>query len=103
MPATWSSLPSQETALVGTVRGETMEGDSVMVRRLAVLPQVRRSGIARALMSALEESYPDARRFELFTGAGLEGAVHLYESLGYTLMEPRKITDFPLIYMEKCR
>jgi GNAT superfamily N-acetyltransferase len=90
--------------LVGTVRGETLEDDSViMVRRLAVLPEARGAGIARKLMGALEAAYPEAGSFELFTGDGAVGAVRLYESLGYHLTEPRYVMDFPLIYMEKCR
>lgn len=88
---------------IGTVRGETLEDATVMVRRLAVLPSFRNAGVARALMRALEAAYPDARRFELFTGAGEEGAVRLYESLGYSLMEPRELMGFPLVYMEKRR
>ena len=89
--------------LVGTVRCETLEGNSVMARRLAVLPESRRTGIAHALMSALEAAYPQARRFELFTGAGAVGAVRLYESLGYHLIDPPHPMEFPLVYMEKCR
>ena len=89
--------------LVGTVRGETMDSGSVMVRRLAVLPQFRGQGIARALMQALETAYPDAKRFELFTGADLRAPVRLYESLGYSHMEPHDTGGFPLVYLEKCR
>jgi len=75
----------------------------VMVRRLAVLPDVRGRGIARALMCALEEAYPRAERFELFTGAMAEGPIALYTSLGYHLIEPREDMGFPLVWFEKCR
>ena len=88
--------------LVGTVRGERMDGGSVMVRRLAVLPAWRGRGIARALMLELERAYPDTNRFELFTGAGAIGPLGLYESLGYRLMEPRETGNVPLVYLEKC-
>jgi predicted N-acetyltransferase YhbS len=89
--------------LVGTVRGETMEHDSVMVRRLGVTPGHRGAGIARALMLALEHAYPDALRFELFTGAMAAGPIALYESLGYAMMQPREAGDVPLVWLEKCR
>lgn len=90
--------------LVGTVRGENMDSESVTVRRLAVLPKYRGRGAARALMRQLEAAYPHARRFELFTGAEIGNAVALYESLGYTLMEPRDIDGgVPFVFMEKCR
>lgn len=89
--------------IVGTVRGETMEGGDVMVRRLAVLPAFRGAGIARRMMRALEDAYPQVARFELFTGAEAAGPLALYESLGYRLMEPRETMGFPLVYLEKRR
>jgi GNAT superfamily N-acetyltransferase len=90
-------------AIVGTVRGETMDSGDVMVRRLAVLPANRGAGIARRLMLALEAAYPDVSRFELFTGADARAPLALYESLGYQLFEPSEAVDFPLVYLEKCR
>lgn len=89
--------------VVGTVRGESLEGGGLMVRRLAVLPEARQRGIARALMRALEDAYPEAQRFELFTGAMASGPIALYESLGYRLIEPREDMGFPLVWFEKCR
>jgi len=89
--------------IVGTVRAEGLEGGGVMARRLAVLPEARGHGIARSLMRALEDSYPDAQRFELFTGAMATGPIALYESLGYKLVEPREDMGFPLVWFEKCR
>ncbi|HEY5540501.1 MAG TPA: GNAT family N-acetyltransferase [Coriobacteriia bacterium] len=89
--------------IVGTVRGESLQGGSVMVRRLAVVPDARRRGLARALLRALEDAYPDACRFELFTGAMASGPIALYKSLGYRLIEPREDMGFPLVWFEKCR
>ena len=90
-------------AIVGTVRGETMGSGDLMVRRLAVLPDCRGTGIARGLMAALEAAYPEARRFELFTGAEAAAPLALYESLGYRLMKSRATPDVPLVYLEKHR
>jgi len=90
-------------AVVGTVRGETLDDDGVMVRRLAVLPERRGTGIARGLMLALEDAYPAASRFELFTGAEAVGPIALYTSLGYRIVESRRDMGFPLVYLEKCR
>lgn len=70
-------------ACVGTVRGETMPDGTLMVRRLAVLPDARGLGIGRALLRALESAYPDSTRFELFTGELSGAALSLYESVGY--------------------
>ena len=90
-------------AVVGTVRGETLDDGGVMIRRLAVLPEQRGFGIARSLMLALEDAYPAASRFELFTGAEAVGPIALYTSLGYRVIEPRREMGFPLVYLEKCR
>jgi GNAT superfamily N-acetyltransferase len=92
-----------EGIVVGTVRGETMSSGDIMVRRLAVLPSHRGHGIARDLMLALEGAYPDARRFELFTGADAAGPLALYESLGYQLMKQSDEVGVALVYLEKCR
>jgi GNAT superfamily N-acetyltransferase len=89
--------------LVGTVRAESIAGGGVMVRRLVVLPEARGRGLAKALMRALEDAYPEATRFELFTGAMAAGPIALYESLGYRLIEPREDMGFPLVWFEKCR
>ena len=95
--AEWDHTP------VGTVRGETLSDGSVMVRRLAVLPGFRRHGLARRLMAELENAYPGATRFELFTGADAKAPIALYESLGYSEFEPVAAPDFPLVYLEKRR
>lgn len=90
--------------LVGTVRGHLQEDGSVLVRRLAVLPDARRKGIARALMAVLEAAYPDAARFELFTGIDTLPAIALYESLGYVrVREQEQVPGVTIVYLEKRR
>jgi ribosomal protein S18 acetylase RimI-like enzyme len=89
-------------AAVGTVRGETMDGGDLMVRRLAVLPEARGRGIGRALLVALEAAYPDAPRFELFTGNSSDAALGLYESLGYVRTRSHEVAPgVELVTLEK--
>jgi ribosomal protein S18 acetylase RimI-like enzyme len=89
---------------VGTVRGHMQPDGSVIVRRLAVLPEARRTGVARALMSTLEAAYPAAPRFELFTGVGTAPAIALYESLGYErVREEEQMPGVRIVYLEKRR
>jgi ribosomal protein S18 acetylase RimI-like enzyme len=88
--------------LVGTVRGESKRDGTLIVRRLAVLPQFRRLGIARALLVTLEAAYPDAPRFELFTGNLNGAALGLYEGLGYVRTGTREIAPgVELVTLEK--
>lgn len=87
---------------IGTVRGETMPDGTIMVRRLAVLPDVRGLGIGRALLVALEAAYPQAVRFELFTGDRSGMALGLYESLGYLHIGTTEIAPgVTLVSLEK--
>lgn len=87
--------------VVGTVRGCSNAEKTVEVGRLAVDERALRRGIARALMTALESSFPDAKRFELFTGAEARAPLALYEQLGYHVFrsgDPR----YPfLVWLEK--
>ncbi len=76
---------------VGTVRGETIPDGTLVVRRLAVLPEARRLGMGRAMLLALEAAYPEAARFELFTGELNGAALGLYESLGYMRTGSREV------------
>jgi predicted N-acetyltransferase YhbS len=90
--------------IIGTVRGETLADGSIMVRRLGVDAEWRGQGIARELMIALEAAYPDASRFELFTGSLSTGALALYKSLGYQYVRTETIAaGVDLLHFEKSR
>lgn len=86
--------------IVGTVRGR-LKGDTVEVGRLAVGTEHLHRGIGTALMTALEEAYPEASRLSLFTGAGAVAPLALYEKLGYRLTKSRTIGSVPLVWLEK--
>lgn len=89
-------------ALVGTVRGETRPDGTIVVRRLAVVPEARGLGIGRALLVALEANYPYASRFELFTGDLNHAALGLYESLGYERIGTLEVAPgIELVTLEK--
>lgn len=90
----------QGGAIVGSVRGEELDG-TVLVGRLVVDDGWTRQGIARALMEALEASYPHARRFRLFTGADARIPLALYANLGYRTCGTEKRGAFELTWLEK--
>jgi ribosomal protein S18 acetylase RimI-like enzyme len=91
-------------SIVGTVRGIPRADGTVDVGRLAVDDGWEGRGIGTALMVALEAAYPDAPRFELFTGRDAQGPIFLYTRLGYTITGDRELAPgVHLIWMEKCR
>jgi ribosomal protein S18 acetylase RimI-like enzyme len=87
-------------SVVGSVRAE-VRGGTVEVGRLVVTHTVRRRGVASALMRALEDSFPEAERFELFTGAEADVPLALYTKLGYQVYEERTVGTLLLVWMEK--
>jgi GNAT superfamily N-acetyltransferase len=74
---------SMAGTLVGSVRG-FQEGDTCFVERLMVHPDRQKRGIGAALLRAIEERFPNAHRFELFTGYKSENNIRLYRKLGYS-------------------
>jgi ribosomal protein S18 acetylase RimI-like enzyme len=89
--------------IVGTVRGSLRDSGEVEVGRLAVDDGFLRRGIARALMLALEESFPDASRFVLFTGAEAVEPLGLYASLGYSIFRTERVGPWDLVWLAKVK
>ncbi len=89
--------------LVGTVLG-TIDGDTCFVGRLAVEPTMQGRGIGRALAIAIEERFPAARCFELFTGHASAETLGLYTSLGYEELRRTRASDrLTMVYLGKTR
>ncbi|MFC4561354.1 GNAT family N-acetyltransferase [Nocardiopsis mangrovi] len=84
------------TRIVGIVRGRST-GPTFLVNRLAVVPDQRRKGIARALLTAMErhvvELFPDVRALALFAGQAVGDDLRLYRSLGYVETSRERIAD----------
>ncbi len=57
-----------EAQIVGSVRA-VFDSDTCKIGRLIVHPNFQQKGIGSLLMKNIEASFPNAKRFELFTGA----------------------------------
>ena len=98
-----AALSDGSGRILGSVRGTQRDG-TCEVGRLVVLPEAQGRGIGRALTIALEDRFPSAERFELFTGDHEGAALHIYRSLGYVPFRVQPVTGgLRLVYLEKRR
>ncbi len=87
--------------VVGSVRAHLEDG-TCQVGRLVVHPRLQRRGLGTRLMREIEASFPEAERFELFTGHLSEGNLRLYRSLGYEEVREEAISPtLRLVYLRK--
>ena len=91
------------TRLVGSVRAREAHG-LCHVGRLVVHPDSQGQGIGTLLMREVERAFPDATRFQLFTGHRSEGNIRLYQRLGYARSHEKVVSSaVTLVFMEKNR
>jgi ech hydrogenase subunit C len=89
--------------IVGAVHGHAADG-AARVERLVVHPHFQRRGIGRRLMEEAEKAFPDAKRFEVFTGEKSERNLNLYRKLGYQPFKTEPSTPaINLVYLQKER
>ncbi len=87
--------------IIGSVRAR-LDGADCLIGRLFVHPDFQNRGIGARLMGKVEECFPDAERFELFTGDKSEKNLHLYRKLGYREFRREPATPaLALVYLEK--
>ena len=87
--------------IVGSVRGYQMNR-TCYVERLIVHPDFQRRGVGTKVLKRIEELFPTAYRFELFTGSRSEGNIRLYSRLGYRICKLEPVTErLTFVYMEK--
>lgn len=88
---------------VGAVRGRCDEG-TCYIGRLIVHPDLQGQGLGQRLLNEIEALFPEARRYELFTGHASARDLHIYEKNGYREFkrepEHERLT---LVYLEKMK
>jgi predicted N-acetyltransferase YhbS len=86
--------------VVGTVRASEDDG-VVLIGRLAVDPAHEGRGIGLALARAAEGAFPDARRFEVFTGDKSHRSLAIWHKLGYRQDRRERVRDYELVHLSK--
>jgi ribosomal protein S18 acetylase RimI-like enzyme len=92
-----------EGEIVGSVRARIVDG-VCHIGRLMVAPRQQGNGIGTRLMRHVEAAFPQAQRFELFTGGRSEGNIRLYERLGFSRCREQVLSPtVSLVFMDKKR
>jgi putative acetyltransferase len=80
----------RDGAAVGCGGIRLLEADTAEVRRMYVIPDARRTGVARAVLAQLEQLAADLgyTTFRLETGIYQPDAIRLYDRCGYVRIEP---------------
>lgn len=89
--------------IIGSVRA-SLATDTCLIGRLIVHPDCQGKGIGGLLMRGIENAFPGAERFELFTGIKSIDNISLYRRLGYEAYREEDLSPkVRLVYMEKRR
>jgi ribosomal protein S18 acetylase RimI-like enzyme len=87
--------------IVGSVRGYLKE-ETVHIGRLAVKSDFQNQGMGTLLIRSIEAYFPNAKRYELFTGNKSINNLRLYNNLGYSEFKREPGGDqVMMIYLEK--
>lgn len=88
--------------IIGTVRAYEIN-ETCYIEKLAVHPDFQKNGIGKALMLEIEKYFPNAQKYELFTGHKNLRNIAIYKKLGYTIMEKIEVLNsaLQLVFLEK--
>jgi GNAT superfamily N-acetyltransferase len=89
----------------GRIRGSVrahLEQETCYIGRLIVHPAYQNLGLGSQLMDKIEACFPEARRYELFTGHLSERNLYLYRKLGYLPIRREQVSaKLTMIFLEK--
>jgi GNAT superfamily N-acetyltransferase len=90
-----------DNSIRGSVRAHLGQG-TCYIGRLIVHPAYQNRGLGTDLMSKIEGCFPEAQRYELFTGHLSERNLYLYRKLGYVPIRREQVSEkLTLVFLEK--
>ena len=90
----------ESNKIIGSVRGYLCNG-TVHIGKLFVHPEKQGQGIGSKLLMAIEDEFPN-QRYELFTSTRSKKNIELYQKLGYTIFNEKRISkELVFVYLEK--
>jgi GNAT superfamily N-acetyltransferase len=89
--------------IVGSVRG-CIDNEICRVGKLMVKDEFQNKGMGRLLLEAIETTFPNCKRFELFTGHKSLKNIYLYNKIGYREFKRQPINDhLTMIFLKKIK
>jgi ribosomal protein S18 acetylase RimI-like enzyme len=89
--------------IIGSVRGQARD-DTALVSGISVHPYFQRHDIGRRLVEEIEKAFPNAKRFEAFTGQPNQRSLHLLGRAGYQEFKTEPFTPaITWVYLQKER
>jgi GNAT superfamily N-acetyltransferase len=89
--------------VIGSVRANVRD-EACCIGRLIVHPRLQQRGLGSRLLQAVEREFPEASRYELFTGTRSESNVRLYGSCGYQPVHTEMLSPgVEIVVMEKAK
>lgn len=89
--------------IIGSIRAYEKDG-TCFIGRVIVHPDCQNRGVGRKLMLAVEDVFPQCRKFSLFTGKNSVKNLYFYGSLGYKQVREEYVHDtLTFVYLEKVK
>ena len=90
-----------EGQIIGSVRGYESEG-TCYISRLFTHPSFHNFGLGSKLINAIEQTFPKAKKFEVFTWHQSKRNIYFYQTNGYKTTKTVKVSDqISNVYLEK--
>jgi GNAT superfamily N-acetyltransferase len=87
--------------IIASVRAH-LKQETCFIGRLIVHPAYQNRGLGTTLMREIEGCFPQARRYELFTGHRSKRNLYLYQKLGYRRLRSEKVSEkLTMVFLEK--